>query len=420
MASERSKPGKQIAPADTRRSGLLIIAAAAIALVTKLVIALNTDGTNDIYFFFIFARGIAQSGLQWEYANNVMFNHPPLVAYFLHGIYAAAKGSPSNTALLFPFLLRLPGIIADFLVVLLMLALRERWKIPAWGLALLALSPLSIMVSGFHGNTDPIVVLFVLLAACACVWQKPALSGAALALGCCIKIVPLLLLPAFLFFWLARRRALGFGVAFVVVVTTLSLEPLLTFPVLFAKRVVAYGSYWGIWGIPYWLRLTHWPSFDYFGFHDMPLGAVIVSSALKLMIVAGAILIAWRRRNEDARGLFLSIAYTWLLFFILAPGVGAQYLVWPMPFLLVFSPPLFATTTAAASCFVFFFYNTITGGLPWHLGISKDAITDRWAPWTVWPWLAFVASLVWAWTNTRRRNPELRLLSLTPTRDQPS
>jgi Glycosyltransferase family 87 len=390
-----------------------VVAAALVAVALKLCIALNTEGTNDVVFFHQFAHDLTQHGLEWTYRHRPKFNHPPLVSYFLRGIYSlGAVPALQESGLTFPFLLRLPGIIADFVVVLLMLRLRKRWALPTWSLLLLALSPVSIMVSGFHGNTDPVLVLFVALAAYLCVRNQPASCGVVLALSCGIKIVPALLLPAFFWFWYSRQKTMRFLFPFIVTVIAISIQPLLSFPLPFARNVLAYGSYWGLWGITYWMRLTGWSQFVVIDYPNVPLAENIVSNALKLIIITAALMIAWRRRNMDSRGLFGSIAYVWLFFFAFSPGVGPQYLVWLMPFLLVLSPTVFAYVTAACSLFIFFFYNTIAAGLPWNLAASKNDIVDQWAPWAIWPWLTFVAALTAEWQRTQRRNPSVRLLSL--------
>lgn len=390
-----------------------IIAAALVAVVIKLFIALNTEGTNDVIFFHRFARDLTQHGLEWTYRNQSKFNHPPLTSYFLRGIYSlGAIRAIQEVDLTFPFFLRLPGIIADFVVVLLMLALRKRWALPTWSLLLLALSPASIMVSGFHGNTDPVLVLFVVLAAYLSVRNQPASCGIILALSCGIKIVPALLLPAFFWFWYSRQRTMRFLFPFTVTFIAISIQPLLSFPLPFARNVLAYGSYWGLWGVTYWLRLTGWSQFGVIDHVNVPLAEDIVSNGLKIIIIAAALMIAWRRRNMDSRGLFGSIAYVWLVFFAFSPGVGPQYLVWLMPFLLVLSPTVFACVTATCSLFIFFFYNTIAAGLPWNLAVSKNEMADQWAPWAIWPWLTFVGALTAGWQRTRRRNPLVRLLSL--------
>lgn len=400
-------------PSKTNLSpSVWIVAGAFLALVLKLSIALNTLGTNDAYFFNLFARDIAEHGLQWTYAHRPMFNHPPLTAYYLKGIYAFQNffvlGDASVT---FAFLLRLPGILADFVVVLTVLKLADAWRLSTRALMLFALSPVSLMVSGFHGNTDSVVTMLVVTAAYMCVRNRPVLCGILLAFSCGIKIVPLFLLPIFFFFWWVRRRALFFGLPLMTVLAATSIEALLSFPGLFAKNVLGYGSYWGHWGISYWLRLTGWSEFAVCNFRNLPLAETVVSTTLKLFVVIAVFFIAWRRRNMDGRALFASIGYAWLVFFIFAPGIAPQYFVWLMPFILILSESAFLYVTLASSCFLFFLYNTIAAGLPWNLAVSTNAIADRWAPWTVWPWLAFIAALAIEWKRDQQRDPSLQPLS---------
>ena len=183
-------------------SGFCVVIVAAIAVLVKVIIALNTFGTNDAVSFYQFALSLHLHGLEQTYGNDIAFNHPSLVAHFLELIYKLAKlPSFEKNGITFPFLLRLPGIVADFVVVCALLASKKREPIgiPTWALCLLAVSPVSLMVSGFHGNTDSIMVMFLVLAACQCVRNQPISCGIFLALSCQIKIVPLLCLPVFLF-----------------------------------------------------------------------------------------------------------------------------------------------------------------------------------------------------------------------------
>lgn len=191
-----------------------IFVAAGVALVLKLLIASSTFGTNDVESFYHFGRTLSDHGLLWTYTNQQLnpvvthegmqwiyshetaFNHPPLVAYFLRFIYRLDHLSWfEQNKIGFPLLLRLPGILADFVVILLLAGWQKQLRLPSWSLLLLALSPVSLMVTGFHGNTDPVMVMFLVLAVLMCVRGSPALCGIALALSCQIKIIPLLLLP---------------------------------------------------------------------------------------------------------------------------------------------------------------------------------------------------------------------------------
>jgi len=400
--------------AQSRSRNLWIVALALIALMLKLMIAFNTIGTNDAATFYCFGKALNENGLEWTYRHSMYFNHPPLIAYYLRGIYALTEQRwCQDIGIHFPFLLRLPGIIADFLVVLVLLRLTKTdLRIPTWALALFALSPVSLMVSGFHGNTDPVMVMFLLLASWFCLRGKPICCGLFLALSCQIKIIPLVLLPIFFFFWLPRRQAVWFSVVFVSVSLVFWVEPLLKFPTLFARNVLLYGSYWGIWGITYWLRLTNLAMFRMETvFYDLSPMESLVVTVLKLVIIAAVLAIAWRRRNLGERALFDSIAYAWIVFFVFAPGICAQYMVWLAPFVLVLSPVFYGWLAASSSLFLFFFYNINASEFPWYSVISDGRHGD-WAPWSVWPWAVLLASLIIFWKNARRRYPSLHLFSL--------
>jgi Gpi18-like mannosyltransferase len=114
--------------------------------------------------FYHFAESLDQHGLEVTYRSNIAFNHPPLVAHYLELIYQLSQRPWfEQNRLDFPFLLRLPAIVADFGSVLVLLRERKKspqLRIPNWALILFALSPVSVMVSGFHGNTDFLMVLF--------------------------------------------------------------------------------------------------------------------------------------------------------------------------------------------------------------------------------------------------------------------
>jgi Gpi18-like mannosyltransferase len=191
---------------------ICIVALALVALILKLAIAYSTIGTNDAVLFYGFAKVLSEHGLEWTYQHSRYFNHPPLTAYYLLGIYALTEQRwCQDIGIHFPFLLRLPGIIADFLVVGVLLRMSKiDLRIPTWALALFALSPVSLMVSGFHGNTDPVMVLLLVCAVWMCLRNRPVLAGIFFALSCQIKIVPLLFLPAFGFFWLSQRKSRDF------------------------------------------------------------------------------------------------------------------------------------------------------------------------------------------------------------------
>lgn len=399
-----------------RYRNLWIVGFGLIGLMVKLVIAFNTFGTNDVISFYQFGKALSENGLEWTYRHSIYFNHPPLIAYYLRAIYQLDHQAFFRAnGLTFPLLLRLPGIIADLITVVglcWMTGQDRKFRTPTWALALFALSPVSIMVTGFHGNTDSVMVMFLVLAALSCLRGKPMWCGLFLALSCQIKIIPLLLLPIFFLFWLSRRHAVSFSLPFSLALLISWAEPLLKFPMLFARNVLLYGSYWGIWGVTYWLRATNLAMFRMGTvFYDISPVESFVVTVLKLIIVAAVLMVAWRRRNLGERALLDSVAYAWIVFFVFAPGVCPQYMVWLAPFVLVLSPVFYGWLVATSSLFLFFFYNVNAGEFPWY-GVISDERHGDWAPWSVWPWAVLIVCLILSWNNARRRNPSLRFFSL--------
>ena len=103
------------------------------------------------------------------------------------------------------------------------------------------------MVSGFHGNTDPVMVMFLFLAAVACA-RGGASCGILLAYpGCQIKIIPLLFVPIFFLFWLHRRQGIRFSRSLYSDESGIMGEPLAKFPALFVRNVLLYSGFWGNW-----------------------------------------------------------------------------------------------------------------------------------------------------------------------------
>src|SRR5438552_13328774 len=293
------KPASTITTAVSRSSGkrtaFWVAIAALLAAAVKGAIAWNTIGTNDVVTFYQFGRSLQDHGLEWTYLHDISFNHPPLTAYFLICIYNLAHlPFLQENTISFPFLLRLPGIVADLITVCAVFQLGQRVesKVPTWALLLFALSPASLMITGFHGNTDPIMVMFLTIATLAAIRDEPILCGLFFALSCQIKIVPLLFLPIFFFYWRERRLAFKFIVPTALTFLVLWAQPLFNFPIAFAKNVLSYGSFWGLWGVTYWLRQTGWSEFSRATYFHLTPEQALVTTRLSLPFIALVISIA--------------------------------------------------------------------------------------------------------------------------------
>ena len=182
--------------APRQRGALLLIAGLGLlALAVKLTLALRTRGSNDVVYWELFLSTMKDAGGIGVYEQVYFFNHPPFMLHVLRTMDVLAQA----TGLPFSFWLRVPAILADagsLAIVARLVALRplvggSRPTIAA--LALLALAPVSIMVSGFHGNTDPVMIFFVLLSLyCLTASNNPWLAGAAFGMAINIKVVPLI------------------------------------------------------------------------------------------------------------------------------------------------------------------------------------------------------------------------------------
>ncbi|MCA1565586.1 MAG: hypothetical protein LC803_08100 [Acidobacteria bacterium] len=200
-----------------------VVVAATLAFLLKLYLALYTQGTLDAAAFadhLAKIEGFGGVGVhRVSGAFNNPFNSPPFVVHFLKalGWLTGATGLP------FAFWLRLTCVLADagsfFLVWKLLKrspasrpnapasrnldAPRER-HVPRKGdvpllLIAFALSPVAIIISGFHGNTDPVMIFFVLLSAYLLEMRESAgvrLAAIAFGLALNFKVAPLIFAPA--------------------------------------------------------------------------------------------------------------------------------------------------------------------------------------------------------------------------------
>lgn len=354
----------------------------------KLWLAATTIGTNDLPGFYLIGRQASVFGTVEVYRIFPVFNQPPLVTSILW-ILDTFLGLPPR---LFLYVFRLTMIFADVGSAFVIWELASRYWVRRRALVtltLFALNPVLLMVSGFHGNTDPVFIFFVLLAAYALVVGKswPA-SALCLGLAINIKIVPILVIPAF-FFWIPSwRQRFGFLLVLgVVVLAAFGYHFWLAFPDMM-KKVFSYRSIWGTWGLGriFMPRQGGVPAEWYVWFplvsRYVLLGLVFLSALIKARQSFSSGL------SEEQRGRFLleAIGWAFLVFLIVTPGFGVQYLSWlvgPGVFLGLFG---LLAYTILASVFLFRVYTFWSGGFPWYYADSNsrgqwvgfDMALDRW------------------------------------------
>jgi hypothetical protein len=180
-------------------------------------------------------------------------------------------------------------------------------------------------------------------------------------------------------------------------------------PVKFLSNVIAYNSYWGLWGITYWLRQTGIYSFQTINHEDLPPIEQHIMTVMKLVVIGTVIWIAWRRRRE--RDIFQPLALAWALFFAFSPGGSPQYDIWPIPILLAAAPARSVYFLVTLSIYQFTCYNwacyqwalhnasaeaVASGavhGMPWFR--AKEPSFDWMFVGHIWADLAWVGYLIW-------------------------
>ncbi|HVW10286.1 MAG TPA: glycosyltransferase 87 family protein [Bryobacteraceae bacterium] len=347
-------------PALPRRWQSAIWGAAAVSCFCKLLLALNTYGTNDVYAWERFAHwsGLFGSGL---YGIDPAFNHPPSMIHVLALMNWLAK----STGIFFPFWLRLPAILADLgSLWVLSRIFEDRLNEPLirWGLLLFALSPTLILVSGFHGNTDSVVMFFLLAA----VWrgERDVESGAVLGAAMCVKILPIVVLPVLFFSrrdW--QRRMIFLASASAVIVVAWS-PYLFRNPADIYRHVIHYSSIYGHWGLT-WLAAWHLPFFRD-SWHDAFQRWGSYVSLAAITIAAWAV-----NRREKRPAVYTQIGAALFFFLAAANGFGVQYLAWLVPWTIGIGIIPVAFFTAASGAFLLAVYNFWAGGFPWFLADSN-------------------------------------------------
>src|SRR4030095_6459873 len=151
---------------------------------------------------------------------------PPMI-YVIRfwGWLADVSGLP------FRFWLRVPSILADIGAVLLL----ARWLPRSWPdrrhlpvLLAMALCPVSVLISGYHGTTDPTMIFFILLSLYLLEVSAPAwIAGILFGLSVCIKVVPLALVPLLFLYIRGMRQRVGFFAAAAVTFAVFSMPFLL-------------------------------------------------------------------------------------------------------------------------------------------------------------------------------------------------
>ena len=361
---------------------MLIVLAALCAFAVKIAIAYNTYGTNDAITFEADIakvegegpKALYRDGVEPEPGHKQPFSHsPPLIhVLLLMKRLERASGLPVR------FWLRFCCAWADLASLVLL------WKLGVRSIAALlmtALSPVSLMISGFHVNTDPVVVFAVLWSVYLADSRRFAWAGVALGAALSVKLTALLFVPA-LFVAVGVRRSVTIGGVALAWFCVFSLPFIVEFPATIGASVSGYIGSGRIWGIHAASVIVGahgaemW--YDKFG-KIVALGAVGIS----------ALIVRYKgRQNAVLNNCGLSAAF----FLVLTPRFGVQYLAYLVPWLAVAPPLVRAGFHAVSGVFLAAFYTWGSRGFPWY---SANFFTARFMP----PHVFFLGLATWVVTG---------------------
>lgn len=313
----------------------VFIAVATGVFVLKAWLAFKTAGAPDITVWKDFLLHVKQCGVCVYETGGVMqhprgtrlnpFNHPPFIIHFLRFVdfISTVSGVRFETAF------RLITSIVDVAsaVVVYKLLRREGFFRPLTFLLYL-LAPATIIISGYHGNTDTVMIFFVLLTAL--LIERSALAGVAFGMALSIKIVPVMFIPAFLLYLTKDRRwfiAAAFA-TFLIGSTPFLFES----PLVITREVLGYRGFAGRWGWTQALFATLGPG-ELFG---------LITRIAAYLLLALVAYYAVRMNRGAKPSIYFQLAFTAFLFMVFTPAWGTNYMPWLDPFAVAlgFAPAL--------------------------------------------------------------------------------
>jgi hypothetical protein len=304
-----------------------------LSLIVKLVINANSIGSNDIVNWYNSASLANTYGIIEAYKNDAYSNNPPLslsLAVLLLKISQLLE-------IRFSFLFKLVQILADSLIAYgigwLLLQKFNFLKANIYTL-LFAFNPISILLSSYHGHTDSFCIslsFYSVLMMIIC--KKYFLSGALLSLALQIKIIPLLLIPAFLRAFEDRSSFLRW-VSGGIIFSLPSFYLLFNEPATILSKILGYRSVGDYWGIAALIKIlaTNNPNFSKLDDY-LP----ILNSLSPFIILITVVFFA-HRIGRDFKNEFINFANSYTIMGLLATGFSITYSYYLLPFYYLISP----------------------------------------------------------------------------------
>jgi hypothetical protein len=311
------------------RAAAVVVCAAAVA--ARAWLAFAAPPSVDVESYGIVA-GILRSG-EPLYESTHRYNYPPVWAWIVRGLDGAAR----STGLSLAQAVRGALLASDAATAALLFALARRRGIAPWTAAALFLAnPVGIWVSAVQGQFDGVALVF-LLAAIAMAPGAPAEETSenrravlpAVFLGLSMLIKQVTALHPIL--WMRRRPAtLAMLAAYLAV--ALSFLPYAAQWRAIVRHVLLYRA------VP-----------RSYGLSELVLWDARWALPVSILALAAGAAAAYRLRFADQARASLAV---FLVLLFLAPGLGAQYLLWPLTIGALFAGAGYFLFTAAGTLWI--------------------------------------------------------------------
>jgi hypothetical protein len=333
---------------------LLLVALIVVAIMLRIWIAASSVGSSDVGAWYQFAVGVDEDGLWRLYARDSLCNVPPLGVLLVWATYKIHLA----TGVAFPLILRIPGILGDLLT-LILIGVGCRLPSRIFGICLFGFAPVPLLIAGYHGNLDSLVNAMAFASAMVLHSGGSAFrAGLLLGIAASMKLPPLVLVPTALFVvgwsrWWVFLMGVGIPLISVLGGVIWGGRP-------FIQDVLQYQPPLDMWGVTVFLTtiLGPWRS-EIPGFPHVIATSYALPAKLLIMTLPAVVMNALRS-TDILFGFLLAFGG----FLIFAPGFGPQYLVYPLPALVLLAPRWAARYLAAGSCALIALYSWFFVGYP--------------------------------------------------------
>ena len=363
-----------------------VLTAAALTLGTRvLMVGLSNGHTpRDVATYFQQAGKLVEAGRDpLTQQPRFQWNFLPLMPY----VFAVER----HLGLSWELAGKAAPVLADVAITLLLgrLALGpDSRRVPL----LYALCPVPILVTGLHGQVEPVSLALGLGALLLAGQHRAVGSGLLLGLAVATKTWPVLLALGPLRETPVRRWwRLVLPAAAVLVALLLSIPAFLHDSLRAAVQVlVSYRSFTGAWG---WSGILNFFGVSRAGYTGAGVDPVQhVGTVLAVVAVAAAVVGFWRA------GAVAVTAAALLAVLAVTAGFGVQYLLWPVPFVLLLRRWTGLVFTVLASLYAAYVYHLVADGTP-----ARPALAIQVQQWASLPVIvAALSALPWY----RRRPPD--------------